>query len=54
MHYLFYPVICRCRKHRQLAYQEGGFVECFPLNVLMVHSSKPIIVTDDNHQTTLD
>jgi hypothetical protein len=40
------PIICRCRKHQQLAHQEGGFVSCFPLNVLMVHSPKYIIIAN--------
>jgi hypothetical protein len=43
------PIICRCRKHGQLARQEGGFVACFPLNVSMVHSPKPTIVTNSSH-----
>jgi hypothetical protein len=30
--------------------QEGGFIACFPLNVLMVHSLRLTIITDDNHQ----
>jgi hypothetical protein len=46
-----YHVICRCRTHQHLARQEGGFVACFPLNVLMVHSPKPVVTTDGNHQT---
>jgi hypothetical protein len=41
-----HPVICRCRKHRQLARLEGGFAGCFPLDVLMVHLLKPVVVTD--------
>jgi hypothetical protein len=45
------PVICRCRKHRQLACQEEAFVACFPLNVLMVHSSMLAITTDGEHLT---
>jgi hypothetical protein len=32
-------------------HQEGGFVVCFPLNVLMVHSPKPTIITNSNRQT---
>jgi hypothetical protein len=49
---LAYPVIYRCRKHRQLAHHEGEFVACFPLNVLMVHSPKLIIVANGEHQTS--
>jgi hypothetical protein len=45
------PVICRCRKHRQLACQVWGFVVCFPLDVPTVHLSKPTIVTDSNNMT---
>jgi hypothetical protein len=45
------PVICRCRKHRQLVCQVWGFGVCFPLDVLMVHLSKPAIVTDSNNMT---
>jgi hypothetical protein len=30
---------------------EGGYVVCFPLNVLMVHSPKPTLVANDNNQT---
>jgi hypothetical protein len=48
---LVYPIICRCRKHRHLARQEGWFVAWFPPNVLMVHSLKPVIIIDGNHQT---
>jgi hypothetical protein len=43
------PVICQCRKHRQLVHQEGEFVVCFPLNVLMVHSSTLAVTTDSEH-----
>jgi hypothetical protein len=49
MRYLVDPIICRCRKHRQLACQEDSFVACFPLNVLMVHSPKPTIVANSNN-----
>jgi hypothetical protein len=31
-----------------LAHQEGAFVACFLVNVLMVHSPKPTVVTDSN------
>jgi hypothetical protein len=44
-------VICRCRKHRQLACLEGGFVACFPLDVSMDHSSTVAITTDGKHLT---
>jgi hypothetical protein len=37
---LDHPIICWCRKHRQLTYQEGGFAVCFPLDILMVYSLK--------------
>jgi hypothetical protein len=40
------PVIYRCMKHRQLAHQKGGFVACFPLNILMVHTSMLAVITD--------
>jgi hypothetical protein len=43
------PIICRCRKHRQLACQEGGFVACFPLNVSLVHSPKPTLVANGSN-----
>jgi hypothetical protein len=46
-----YPVICWCRKYRQLTRQEGEFVACFLLNVLMVHSPKLVIIANVNHQT---
>jgi hypothetical protein len=36
-----------------LACQEGGFVACFPLNVLIVHSPKHKVVTDDKHQISI-
>jgi hypothetical protein len=39
-------VICQCRKHRQLAYQVGGFATYFSLNILMVHLPKPVVITD--------
>jgi hypothetical protein len=45
------PVICWCKKHRQLARQKGGFVACFPLNISMVHSPKPIVIANDNNLT---
>jgi hypothetical protein len=43
---LDHPIICQCRKHRQLARQEGGFTSCFPLDVLMVHSSALAVAVD--------
>jgi hypothetical protein len=46
MHNLDHSVICWCKNHRQLARQEGGFVACFPLDILMVHSSTLIVATD--------
>jgi hypothetical protein len=45
------PIICRCRKYRQLVCQEGRFVACFPLNVLIVHSLELTIIVDDKHLT---
>jgi hypothetical protein len=48
------PIICRCRKHRQLARQKGAFVACFPLDVPMVHLLKPTIVTDNNSSIGID
>jgi hypothetical protein len=48
---LVHHVICRCRKHQQLASQEGGFVVCFPLNILMVHSSTLVVTTNGEHLT---
>jgi hypothetical protein len=47
---LAYLVICRYRKHRQLACQEGEFVACFPLYVSMVHSPKLVITANEGHQ----
>jgi hypothetical protein len=44
-------VICWCKKYQQLARQEGKFVACFLLNILMVHSSTLAITTDDEHLT---
>jgi hypothetical protein len=40
---LVHPLICQCKKHRQLAR--------FPLDVLMVHSSTLAITTDGEHLT---
>jgi hypothetical protein len=45
------PIICWCRKQQQLACQEWGFVACFPLIVLMVHSSTLAITTDGERLT---
>jgi hypothetical protein len=45
-HDLVDPVICQCRKHRQFAYQEGAFVAFFPMNILMVHLLKAIVISD--------
>jgi hypothetical protein len=50
-HDLDHPVICRCRKHRQLACQVGGFAACFPLNVSKVYSLKLTFVTNDDNLT---
>jgi hypothetical protein len=50
-HGLVDPVICWCRKYRQLACQEGGLVVCFPLNISMVHSSTLASTTDSEHLT---
>jgi hypothetical protein len=47
------PVICRCRKHQQLARQERGFVACFPLNVLMFYSSKLTFIANSNNPTDI-
>jgi hypothetical protein len=44
---LDHPIVCRCRKHRQLAHQEWGFVAFFPLYVPMVPSSTLAIAIDD-------
>jgi hypothetical protein len=49
IHDLEHPIICQCRKHRQLARQEGGFAVCFPLDVPMVHLSQPTIITDSSN-----
>jgi hypothetical protein len=46
MHDHDHPVICRYRKHRQLAHQEGGFAAYFPLDVLIVHSSMLTVIID--------
>jgi hypothetical protein len=45
------PVICWCRKHRELACQKGGFVACFSLNISMVQSSTLVITADGKHLT---
>jgi hypothetical protein len=50
MHDLEHPIICWCRKHQQLAHQEGASVAWFPLDVLMIHSST-LVVTTDNWRT---
>jgi hypothetical protein len=34
-----------------LTRQERRFVACFPLNVSIVHSAKPTVITDGNQQT---
>jgi hypothetical protein len=44
-------VTCQCRKHLLLVHQEGGFVACFPLNVLMIQSSRLITTADGKHLT---
>jgi hypothetical protein len=46
-------VICRCRKHLQLACRVGGFIASFSLNVSIVHSPKLIIIIDGNRQTDI-
>jgi hypothetical protein len=43
---LDHPISCRCKKHRQLARQEGGFVACFPQAIPMVPSSSIAIPAD--------
>jgi hypothetical protein len=48
-HDLVDPIICRCRKHQQFTRYVGGFVACFPLNISMVYSPKPTIITDGNN-----
>jgi hypothetical protein len=48
-HDLIDPIICWCRKHQHLAHQEGAFVACFTLNILMVYSLKPVVVTDGSN-----
>jgi hypothetical protein len=45
MHDIDHPIISQCRKHRQLVHLKGGFAACFPLDVLMVHSSTLTIAT---------
>jgi hypothetical protein len=45
------PIYCRCRKHRELARQDGGFVVRFPLNISLVHSSALVVYTDGKHLT---
>jgi hypothetical protein len=44
-------VICQCRKQQQLVRLVGGFVACFPLNVLMVLSSTLTVTTDSEWLT---
>jgi hypothetical protein len=46
---LDHPIMCRCWKHRQLERQEGGFIVCFPLDVLMVFSPKLTFVSNGNN-----
>jgi hypothetical protein len=46
IHNLGHSISYRCKKHRQLARQEGGFAACFPQVVLMVPSSSITIVAD--------
>jgi hypothetical protein len=43
------PVFYHCRKHRQLAHQEGDLQCTFPLDVQMVHSSTLAVCTDGEH-----
>jgi hypothetical protein len=31
--------------------QEEGFIVCFPLNILMIHSPKPTIIANNNNLT---
>jgi hypothetical protein len=53
MHDLVDPVICRCRKHRQLVCQERGFVPCFPLNIrwFIQRNSQLTIIANGNNLT---
>jgi hypothetical protein len=53
-HDLGHPIICRCRKHLQLAHQYGGFVACCPLNVSMVYSLKLTFVANGNNSTSVE
>jgi hypothetical protein len=46
-----HSIICWCIKYRQLVLQKGAFAVCFPLNVLMVYSSKPTFITSGNNPT---
>jgi hypothetical protein len=50
---LGHPIICQCRKHRQLVHQEGGFGSCFPLNVLMDYSPKLTFIANSNNLTSV-
>jgi hypothetical protein len=49
--YLVDHVICRCRKHQELVREEGGFVACFTLDVLVVHLLELVIITNNNNIT---
>jgi hypothetical protein len=50
-HDLLDSVICWCKKYRLLVRQEGRFVACFSLNVLIVHSSSLTVTTDGEYLT---
>jgi hypothetical protein len=49
MHHLDHCVICRCRKHQQLAHQVGGFGE--NTDVSMVYSLKLTFIANENNLT---
>jgi hypothetical protein len=48
---LDHPIICWCRKHRQLAHYEGEFAVCFPPDVPMVYSPKLTFIANGNNPT---
>jgi hypothetical protein len=52
-HDLDHPISCQCKKHRQLARQEGGFASCFPQAVLMFPSSSITVATDGERLTCI-
>jgi hypothetical protein len=44
-----HPISCQCKKHQQLARQEGGFAACFSLDVPMVPPLARAVATNGEH-----